>query len=212
MENNTLFFSGRVEFVKERHAPNTNWGSLNARVHQSRSRFDFGGEIKTINSPTIWLTIKTDYENGVMKRASKFAFDACNEKLFIFVNGAKITDYDHIPKDANGNAIAGAPMETRYNVEISASGCSFSERPYSDINIATLSGDVVEASEGKFKLKIPYVGKTGLKFRHAVVMTDRPHDPGLIGKRVFVSGEVFGKTPAGTDLVYVVAKQYEVIR
>lgn len=212
MENNILAFSGRVEFVKERHIAGNAWGSLNVRVQQSRSRFSFKNEDIVLNSPTIWLTIKTDYENNVLKRMSKYALDACTEKLFIFVNGAKITDYDHHPKDANGNAIAGAPIETRYNLEVSSSGCSFSEQPYSDINIAMLSGTVVENKEGKFKLKMPYMGKSGVKFRHAVVMTDKPFDPALVNKRVFVAGEVFGKTPSGTDLIYVIARQFEVIK
>jgi hypothetical protein len=61
-------------------------------------------------------------------------------------------------------------------------------------------------------MSMPYMAKQTLKFRKAIVWYEGEFKPELLHKRIYVSGQVFGKTPSSADKIYVVAKQLEVIR
>lgn len=211
--SNLHHFSGRVEYVKERRAPKQAWGSLNARIVLSRNHFTFKEEQKTISNSTLWLTIKTEYENDILSKRCKAVLESCQKGRFIFVNGAKISDFVSVPKDEQGKPIPNAPTETRYSIEVGASACSFADVPYRDINISLMNGTVKEQGQnGMLKISMPYSSKDGLKFKEGIVFSPFDFDHSLIGKRVFVAGQLFGKTPTKVDQVYVVADTLEIIK
>lgn len=213
MNSNEHYFTGKVEYAKERRISGQSWGSINVRVLLNKNSFDFRGETKIIPNSIIWVNIKVDYDSKSLKPAHKIIFDMCQTNSYIFVNGAKITDYQVEPKDENGNVIPNAPKQTRYNIEVNASGVSCSQQPYRSINLSVLEGYVKEVTpQGMLKLKIPYISKSEVKHREACVLYSDSNTVSLLEKKVFVSGSIFGKTPDRLDLIYVASDFLEITR
>jgi len=215
MDDNKNIFTGKVEFAKERRFGSNAWGSISVRIMQACKSFTFRNEQKFISQPQIWMNIKTTYEGDALTAQDAAVLKSCQEGKYIFVTGAKITDFEQAPKDANGKPIENAPKEVRYSLECSPSGLAFASSPFPDINMSILEGYVTETDpNGQIKVKIPYKAKTETKYRSVLVFHSNEFDPSLAKQRVFISGQVFGKTPdpAKKDLIYVVASQVITLR
>lgn len=213
MDKNHSYFTGIVEYAKDRRIGNFTWGSISARVLMNKGEFIFENEVKTIPNPTIWLNIKIEYDGNKLKPSHQTILSNCNAGKYILVSGARITHFEKELKDENGVVIPGAPKETRYNLEATPGCVHFSDKPYGSLNIAILEGSVREVKDnGQLRLACPYISKQQIKEREVLVINGNGHEPSLLGKSVFVAGSVFGKTPLRTDLVYVVGNSIQVIK
>lgn len=214
MNLNEHYFTGQVEYVKERRIQGQTWGNLNTRILLDTNSFKFNNEDKIIPNSTIWLNIKVEYDSKSLKKQHQKIFDMCSNKSYIFVHGAKIVDFKVVPKDENNNIIPNAPQTTRYSAEVTPGNVSCSLQRYTTFNRSYVTGYVEEVLDnGSLKIKSSYLVKKEIRSREIFVINNSNSlsGPSLLAKKVFVSGSIFGKTPDRLDLIYVAADFIEII-
>lgn len=197
MDDNRAIFSGSVKFVKLNRIGSNLWGNLSVKVMMDSKTFQFGGKEQFISEPIIWLSIKANFlENGKLEGISEKVYDQCNDKRYILVTGAKLSDYEKASKDDKGQVIPNGPKTTAYTIECSSHGVAFSTNPFAEINHCTIEGYVNSIiDDTTFELKIPYRAKNEVKYRKCLVYCDNQNLTQYKGKKVFIIGKVFGKTP-----------------
>jgi len=208
MDDNRAIFSGSVKFVKSNRIGSNLWGNLTVKIIMDNKTFMFKEKAQFLSEPIIWMSIKTNFlENGKLEGNSEKVFDACTNKKYILVTGAKLSDYERVVKDDNGVIIPNGPKLTTYTLECSTNGAVFSTSPFAEINHCTIEGYVNNIiDENSFELKIPYRAKNETKYRKCIIFCDNDKINEYKGKKVFIIGKVFGKTPdpSKKDLIYIV--------
>ena len=209
MDINNCIFSGKVEWSKEQRIAPRAWGNINTRIGLPKFEFQFKDELKQIERPNVWLSIRTSYtEGGKLQEKHQEVLDHCTNGAYIMVMNSSVSDYEVAPKDESGNVIMGAPKEKRFSLNVSPSNVFFSQKPFDDMNMCIFSGYVSEVKpSGYILVKSSYRNKDGLSYRQIPVVTNEEVDSSLKSSRVFVIGSVCGKTPGRETKLYVVSKK-----
>jgi hypothetical protein len=209
MDINNCIFSGKVEWSKEQRIAPRAWGNINTRIGLPKFEFQFKDELKQVERPNVWLSIRTSYtEGGKLQEKHQEVLDHCTNGAYIMVMNSSVSDYEVMPKDENGNVIMGAPKEKRFSLNVSPSNVFFSQSPFDDMNMGIFSGYVSEVkSSGYVLVKSSYRNKEGLSYRQIPIVTNEKVDSSLKSSRVLVIGSVCGKTPGRETKLYVVSKK-----
>lgn len=206
-------FTGTVEYAKERRMGTFSWGTVNARVLLNKKNFKLLDTQIDIVNPTLWINIKTEYNNDKLTPRDQAVLDNCLAKKFVCVAGGKLSSYVSEPKDATGKVIQGAPKDTKYTMDVSPSCIYFSDRPYKEINLTTIEGFVLENGQnGRLLIRVPYRSKEEVKYKEVAVINPMGFDGSLNNKKIIVVGSLFGKLPDRSDSIYVVADTIEILK
>jgi hypothetical protein len=210
-DHNIIFLSGQVQWYREKKVKGYNFGTISSRIGLPRFSFTLDNKVHEIDNPIVWLKTTVSYANNKLAPAAQDLLDSMEVGKFIFVNGAKITNWSRVAKDSSGNPVQGAPPQTVFDLESYEDSVSLSDREYPETNMAIISGTVkdLEGPTGKMTLIYHYYtvekGKKVFKERIIPILYTDTFNPNLIGERAMITGRVCAKRPDKSDGLYVVS-------
>lgn len=206
MDLNQVIFSGRVGWFKDKQA-GANFGSISLRVHLPHFRYStHDGQEVDIDNPLVWVSVKTQYESGVMDRKSKALMDGLKDNPYVFIRNSKITNWKRIPKE-NGKPIPGAPEKLEFSVDAYPGSISFQDSEFAVFNTCMFSGTVKDlSSDGRMKLSCSYRNVKDNKYleRYIPVLYTGRYEPALLNSKVMIAGRICGTRPDGSNGPYII--------
>lgn len=180
------------------------------RIGLPKFEFHFRDKYFQVSEPILWLSVNTSYE-GDSLLPKDMAILNCLErkkKPYIFVKDAYISSWDSVPKDSSGAPVKGAPIETKFGINVYSSRINFKESPFPLINTAKFTGYVNSANDdGWMYLQCGYRSTKNkeIKYRTVPILNPSTYNPSIIGKKVYVDGSTCARSPGREDRLYVVA-------